>query len=84
MKKHKWLNTLKEILKELSIIPIFCVFLAIALLIAFLLPDNFFDIFPTEVMFVFAAVAILAVLYAIAGIVTLIRKIKKKSKNNSD
>mgnify|MGYP003296886911 CR=1 FL=1 len=40
MKKHKWFHTLKEILAELSVIPIFCIFLAVAIAIYFALPDR--------------------------------------------
>ena len=72
MKERKWYKTLKEILAELSVIPIFCIFLALAIAIGFALPDGFFDIFPIEAIFVLDVVAILALLYAIAGIVTVV------------
>ena len=81
MKKHNWFQTLKEFLAELSVIPIFCVFLAVATVIVFVLPDGFFDIFPIEAIFVLAVVAILALLYAIAGVVTVVQKIKKRSES---
>ena len=81
MKKHKWFQTLKEILAELSVIPIFCIFLVVAIAIVFVLPDGFFDIFPTEAIFVLAVAAILALLYAIAGVVTIFQKIKERNKN---
>ena len=80
MKKHKWFQTLKEILVELSVIPIFCVFLAVATVIVFVLPDGFFDNFPTEAIFVLAVVAILAILYAISSVVTIVQRIRKRSK----
>ena len=83
MKKHKWFHTLKEFLAELSVIPIFCIFLAIAIAIGFALPDGFFDIFPTEAIFVLAAVAILAFLYAIAGVVNVFQKIKERNKSKN-
>ena len=84
MKKHNWFQTLKEFLAELSVIPIFCIFLAVAIAIVFVLPDGFFDIFPTEAIFVLATVAILALLYAIAGVVTVVQRIKKRSSNKDD
>ena len=84
MKKHKWFHTLKEILAELSVIPIFCIFLAVAIAIGFALPDGFFDIFPAEALIVLAVVAILAFLYAIAGVVTVVQKIIKRDKNKDD
>ena len=84
MKKHKWFHTLKEFLAELSVIPIFCIFLAIAIAIGFALPDGFFDIFPAEALIVLAVVAILAFLYAIAGVVTVVQKIIKRGKNKDD
>ena len=83
MKKRKWYKTLKEILAELSVIPIFCIFLAVAIAIGFVLPNGFFDNFPVEAIFVLAAVAILALLYAVAGVVTVIQKIKKSNKNHN-
>ena len=82
MKKHKWFQRLKEILAELSVIPIFCMFLAVAIAIGFVLPNGFFDNFPVEAIFVLAAVAILAFLYAVAGVVTVMQKAKKRRKNN--
>ncbi len=81
MKERKWEKTLKEILAELSVIPIFCIFLALAIAIGSALPDGFFDIFPIEAIFVLAVVAILALLYAIAGVVTVVQKIKKRSES---
>lgn len=84
MKKHKWFHTLKEILAELSVIPIFCIFLAVAIAIGFALPDGFFDIFPIEAIFVLAVVAILALLYAVAGVVTVVQKAKKRCKSKDE
>ena len=84
MKKRKWFKTLKEILAELSVIPIFCIFLVVAIAIYFALPDGFFDIFPVEAIFVLAVVAILAILYAIACVVTVVQRIKKRSENKND
>ena len=81
MKECKWFKTLKEILAELSVIPIFCIFLVVAIAIFFALPDGFFDIFPAEALIVLAVVAILALLYAIAGVVTVVQKIKKRSES---
>ena len=82
MKNHNRFQTLKEFLAELSVIPIFCLFLAIAIAIGFVLPDGFLKIFPAEAVFVLAAVAILALLYAIAGIVTVFQKIKERNNSN--
>ena len=81
MKERKLFQTLKEILAELSVIPIFCIFLTVATAIGFVLPGGFFDIFPIEAIFVLAVVAILALLYAIAGVVTVVQKIKKRSES---
>ena len=81
MKERKWYKTLKEILAELSVIPIFCIFLAVAIAIGFALPDGFFDIFPTEAIFVLAVIAILALSYAIAGIVSIVQKIIERNKS---
>ena len=84
MKERKWYKTLKEILAELSVIPIFCIFLALATAIGFVLPGGFFDIFPIEAIFVLAVVAILSLLYAIAGVVTVVQKVKKRCKSKDE
>ena len=78
MKKHTWVDTLKELLKELSVIPLFALFLSVAILVGLLLPDGFLKNLPIEVLFVLAVIVILAVLYAISGIVMVIQKIKAK------
>ena len=76
MKKNTW--TLKELLKELSIIPLFALFLAIILLIGYLLPYGLLKNLPFEVLCVLGAIVILGVLYAICGVVALIQKIRAK------
>ena len=85
MKKYTWINTLKELLKELSIIPLFALFLAIILLIGYLLPDGLLKNLPFEVLCVLGVIVILGVLYAICGIVVRIQKIRaKKGKTTLD
>ena len=78
MKKNTWIDTLKELLKELSIIPLFALFLAIILLIGYLLPDGLLKNLPFEVLCVLGVIVILGVLYAICGIVARIQKIRAK------
>ena len=78
MKKKTWIDTLKELLKELSIIPLFALFLAIILLIGYLLPDGLLKNLPFEVLCVLGVIVILGVLYAICGIVARIQKIRAK------
>ena len=78
MKKNTWIDTLKELLKELSIIPLFALFLAIILLIGYLLPDGLLKNLPFEVLCVLGVIVILGVLYAICGIVARIQKIRSK------
>ena len=78
MKKYTWIDTLKELLKELSIIPWFTLFLAIILLMGYLLPDGLLKNIPFEVLCVLGVIVILGVLYSICGIVTLIQKIRAK------
>ena len=82
-KDKKWLRTLKEIFTELSVIPVFIGFMAIAVLIIFLLPDGFVTSIPFEVLMIITAVVILIVLYAVAGIVSLIQKKKKCNTDTS-
>ena len=74
MKKTTWIDTLKE----LSIIPLFALFLAIVLLIGYLLPDGLLKNLPFEVLCVLGVIVILGVLYAICGIAVRIRKIRAK------
>ena len=85
MKKNTWIDTLKELLKELSIIPLLALFLAIVLLIGYLLPDGLAKNLPFEVLCVLGVIVILGVLYVICGIVALIQKIRaKKNKTTPD
>ena len=81
-KDKKWLRTLKEIFTELSVIPVFIGFMAVAVLIIFLLPDGFVTSIPFEVLMIITAVVVLIVLYAVAGIVSLLQK-KKKCKTDT-
>ena len=85
MKKYTWIDTLKELLKELSIILLFALLLAIILLIGYLLPDGLLKNLPFEVLCVLGVIVILGVLYAICGIAVRIRKIRaKKGKTTPD
>ena len=70
----KALTSMREILKELSVIPIFFVFLAFVLLVTWLLPDGFVRAVPFEILIVIAVLVILAILYIISGIIALIKK----------
>ena len=78
MKRHTWIHTFKEILKELSVIPLIALFLAIIVLVGYLLPDSILKNLPFEVLGVLGIMVVLGVLYAIAGIVTSISKMKAK------
>ena len=78
MKKNTWIDTLKELLIELSIIPLLALFLAIVVLIGYLLPDGLLKNLPFEVLCVLGVIVILGVLYAICGIVARIQKIRAK------
>ena len=78
MKRYTWLDTLKEVLKELSVLLLLALFLATILLIAFLLPDGFLKNLPFEVLCVLGVIVILGFLFAISGIVVMIQKIRAK------
>ena len=85
MKKNKRIDTLKEILKELSTIPVLFGLLAIIGLVGYLLPDSILKNLPFEVLCVLGAVVILGILYAIAGILAIIQKNgAKKDKSTKD
>ena len=85
MKKNQRIDTLKEILKELSIIPLFFGLLVTIGLLGYLFPDSILKNLPFEVLCVLGVVVILGILYAIAGIVAIIQKIRaKKDKSTKD
>ena len=85
MKKNKRIDTLKEILKELSTIPMLFGLLAIIGLVGYLLPDSILKNLPFEVLCVLGVVVLLGILYAIAGIVAIIQKNRaKKDKSTKD
>ena len=85
MKKNKRIDTLKEILKELSTIPVLFGLLAIIGLVGYLLPDSILKNLPFEVLCVLGVIVILGILYAIAGIVAIIQKNRaKKDKSTKD
>ena len=85
MKKNKRIDTLKEILKELSTIPLLFGLLAIIGLVGYLLPDSILKNLPFEVLCVLGVIVILGILYAIAGIVAIIQKNRaKKDKSTKD
>ena len=85
MKRNKWIDTLKEILKELSVIPLFFLFLAIIVLVGYLLPNSILKNLPFEVFCALGIIVILGILYAIASIVAIIQKIRaKKEKTTKD
>ena len=85
MKKNKRIDTLKEILKELSTIPLLFELLAIIVLVGYLLPDSILKKLPFEVLCILGVIVILGILYAIAGIVAIIQKNRaKKDKSTKD
>ena len=85
MKKNKRIDTLKEILKELSTILLLFALLAIIGLVGYLLPDSILKKLPFEVLCVLGVIVILGILYAIAGIVAIIQKNRaKKDKSTKD
>lgn len=77
----KVVSLLKEVLKELSVMPIFSLFLAVLVGLGLCLPQSFLKQLPFEVFCILAAVAILAMLYTMAGIVTVMQKLRKQRKD---
>ncbi|MBR3751496.1 MAG: hypothetical protein IKK58_06955 [Clostridia bacterium] len=84
MKKHPRSDTLKEVLKELSVIPLLVLFLSISLLIGYLLPDSFLKGSPIEALYLLTAIIILTVLYTISGIIGAIQKIKARKEKDAE
>ena len=80
MKRNKRIDTLKEILKEISIIPLLFLFLAIIVLIVYLLPNSISKNLPFEVLCILGIIVILGILYAIAGTLTIIKKSEQRQK----
>lgn len=74
------LDKMKEILKELSVIPLFFAFLAVVLLIGWILPDGLVKLLPFELLMFLGVLAVLALLYIISAVVSVIQKIKSRKK----
>ena len=76
--KYTWVDALKELLAEFLTAVLFCGLCVVALIIGAILPKSIFEGLPFEVLIILAFVAVLAVLYVISAIVTIISKIKLK------
>lgn len=81
--KYNWIAALKEVLKELFVLVIFLGVGGVALIIGALLPKSFLAELPFEFLLFLAALVILAILYIIAAIVTIVSKTKLKIRANS-
>ena len=73
---------MKEVLKELLVVVLYFGICIVALIIGALLPIDFAEL-PFEVLMILAVAAILAILYMIAAVVTIILKVKTKIKNKN-
>ena len=77
-KKDRFIDVLFEFLKELAASLILVVIPLVGLIIMLLIiPKNFMEKIPDELMMFFGFLTILFILYMIAAVVALVRKIKK-------
>ena len=77
-KKDRFIDVLFEFLKELAASLIFVVIPLVGLIImSLIIPKNFMEKIPDELMMFFGFLTILFILYMIAVVVALVRKIKK-------
>ena len=81
--RYTWIDGMKEVLKELLVVVLYFGICIVALIICALLPIDFAEL-PFEVLMILAVAAILAILYMIAAIVTIIIKIKAKVKQQKN
>ena len=81
--RYTWIDGMKEVLKELLVVVLYFGICIVALIIGALLPIDFAEL-PFEVLMILAVAAILAILYMIAAIVTIIIKIKAKVKQQKN
>ena len=77
-KKDRFIDVLFEFLKELAASLIFVVIPFVGLIImSLIIPKNFIEKIPDELMMFFGFLTILFILYMIAAVVALVIKIKK-------
>ena len=77
-RKDRFIDVLFEFLKEIAASLIFVVIPLVGLIImSLIIPKNFMEKIPDELMLFFGFLAILFILYMIAAVVALVRKIKK-------
>lgn len=77
-KKDKFIDVLFEFLKELAASLILVVIPLVGLIImSLIIPKNFMEKIPDELMMFFGFLTILFILYMIAAVVALVIKIKK-------
>ena len=77
-KKDKFIDVLFEFLKEIAASLILVVIPLVGLIImSLIIPKNFMEKIPDELMMFFGFLTILFILYMIAAVVALVIKIKK-------
>lgn len=77
-KKDRFIDVLFEFLKEIAASLIFVVIPFVGLIImSLIIPKNFMEKIPDELMMFFGFLTILFILYMIAAVVALVIKIKK-------
>lgn len=77
-KKDRFIDVLFEFLKEIAASLVFVIAPLVGLIIlSLIIPKNFLEKIPDELMMFFGFLTILFILYMIAAVVALVRKIKK-------
>ena len=77
-KKDRFIDALFEFLKEIAVSLILVITPLVGLIIlSLVIPKNFMEKIPDELMMFFGVMTVLFILYMIAAVVVLVRKIKK-------
>ena len=80
--RYTWIDGMKEVLKESLVVVLYLGICIVASIIGALLPIDFAEL-PFEVLMILAVAALLAILYMIAAVVTIILKVKTKIKSKN-
>ena len=83
-KKVSKKETFFEMIKELSIIPLFFIVLTLILAVTFIFPKEFLEKMAFEEQVFAGIVVILAVLYLVAGIIAIVKKVVAKHKGKRE
>jgi hypothetical protein len=79
--KYTWKDALKEVLKEFIVAVVVLGLCCVALVVGVFLPKELLSSLSFELLLSLAAVAVLAILYIISAVISIIAKIRSKVNN---